>query len=629
MGEMKRDENGVVLPVRTLPADAEGAGKLRLKKDAAKAQQKDEKSSENAATSKKPIGQEEISKARAKLVEYMQNKKAYDVRFKKNFDTYNLMYTESDLPQFTKDSNGEVHKTVIPVKRGAQTLNIVLNKHADAMDNYPEAVCLPRSKDDEETAQLLNSVLPCVLERNGFNTTYSDCMTDKFVGGVGVYAVTWDPNKDGLGDIVINRVDVLSLFWEPFVNDIEDSPNVFCVKQMDIEEAKRVYPELKEAAAEGTLGLEEYRTYDSTNKQHNKADIIDWYYKADGKLHLARFCGEILLFASENEPELYKDGFYAHGEYPFEFDPYLKLRDTPVGFGLVDMCRAPQNALDELKRDILKNVRVNSQTRQLVENGSGINLDDLSDLDKDFVEASDINNAMRPFETKDIANGALSMYNALIEEMKDTTGTNDPSNGASAAGVTSGTAIAALQEAGGKISRDSNKQTYQTFVRICNKVIELMRQFYTLPRLFRIVGEDKQTKYKEFDNSGLRVQSVEVDGLDEPLQRKPVFDIKVKAQKSSPFTVAANNQMMMDMYGAGMFAPDNAEAALIALEGMSFEGKDKIIEMIRKNQSLEQTVRELSGRLQMTEAMMNNMTAQNMQDAAMVPPPAEAGAMGA
>lgn len=627
MGGMKRDENGVVLPVRSLPADAEKAGKLAFKKNAAKTQQKDEKSSENAAESKKPIGHDEISKARAKLIEYMQNKKAYDVRLKKNFDTYNLMYTESDLPQFTKDSNGEVHKTVIPVKRGAQTLNIVLNKHADAMDNYPEAVCLPRSKDDEETAQLLNSVLPCVLERNGFMTTYSDCMTDKFVGGVGVYAVTWDPNKDGLGDIVINRVDVLSLFWEPFVNDIEDSPNVFCVKQMDIEEAKSVYPELKEAAAEGTLGLEEYRTYDSTNKQHNKADIIDWYYKADGKLHLARFCGEVLLFASENEPELYKDGFYAHGEYPFEFDPYLKLRNTPVGFGLVDICRAPQNALDELKRDILKNVRVNSQTRQLVENGSGINIDDLADLDKDFVEASDINNAMRPFETKDIASGALSMYNALIEEMKDTTGTNDPSNGASAAGVTSGTAIAALQEAGGKISRDSNKQTYQTFVRICNKVIELMRQFYTLPRLFRIVGEDKQTEYKEFDNSGLRVQSVEVDGLDEPLQRKPVFDIKVKAQKSSPFMVAANNQMMMDMYGAGMFAPGNAEAALIALEGMSFEGKDKIIEMIRKNQSLEKKVKDLSERLQMTEAMMNNMTAQNTQDAAMVPPPAEAGTM--
>ena len=125
------------------------------------------------------------------------------------------------------------------------------------------------------------------------------------------------------------------------------------------------------------------------------------------------------------------------------------------------------------------------------------------------------------------------------------------------------------------------------------------------------------------------MQNVEVDGLDEPLQRKPVFDIKVKAQKSSPFTVAANNQMMMDMYGAGMFAPGNAEAALIALEGMSFEGKDKLVEMIKKNQSLEQTVRELSERLQMTEAMMNSMTAQNMQGAAMMPPPAETGAMGA
>ena len=202
------------------------------------------------------------------------------------------------------------------------------------------------------------------------------------------------------------------------------------------------------------------------------------------------------------------------------------------------------------------------------------------------------------------------MYNALIDEMKETTGTNDASNGASAAGVTSGSAIAALQEAGGKISRDGNKQTYFAFVEICKMVIELMRQFYTLPRFFRITGEDDKTEFVEFNNEGLSKQEVKVEN--EIFHRLPVFDIKVKAQRSSPFTTAANNQMMLDMYGAGMFAPQNAEPALIALEGMSFEGKEKLVEMIKKNQSLEKMVVDLTNKLKMSNAMLDSATAQNV-----------------
>lgn len=260
----------------------------------------------------------------------------------------------------------------------------------------------------------------------------------------------------------------------------------------------------------------------------------------------------------------------------------------------------------------MKNVKVNSQTRNLIDSNGGVNIKDLADLDIDFVECDNVNeNICRPIESKDIAAGAMSMYNALINEMKETTGTNDASSGASAAGVTSGSAIAALQEAGGKISRDANKQGYFAFVEICNMVIELMRQFYTLPRFFRITGKEKETKYTDFDNSGLMNQKIPLEeNPNEIFERMPVFDIKVKAQRTSPFTTAANNQMMMDMFGAGMFAPGNADAALIALEGMTFEGKDNIVKMIQKNQTLEQTVVELTNKLKMSNAMLDSTAAQ-------------------
>ena len=53
----------------------------------------------------------------------------------------------------------------------AWMFNSIVNKHADAMDSYPEAICLPREASDEENAKILTSAIPVTLERNDFKKT--------------------------------------------------------------------------------------------------------------------------------------------------------------------------------------------------------------------------------------------------------------------------------------------------------------------------------------------------------------------------------------------------------------------------------------------------------------------------
>lgn len=173
-------------------------------------------------------------------------------------------------------------------------------------------------------------------------------------------------------------------FWEPFIEDIQDSRNVFYVRLYDLEEVKEMYPQLEDVSS-STMGLENYRTYDNSNKENGKAAVIDWYYKKNGVLHFVKFCGEKVLEATENEPEKYPNGLYNHGLYPFFLDPLFKLRDTPAGFSFVDICRSCQSNLDELKRDILKNIKVNSQTRSIINSNAGLNIADLNDLSKDLL----------------------------------------------------------------------------------------------------------------------------------------------------------------------------------------------------------------------------------------------------
>jgi hypothetical protein len=628
MSKVKRDENGMIMPVKsTYPALTSDKSKLSNVYGTSDKTDEEPKSAEQAEkeneSSGKPIGLDEIHEAMQTFRKYQNSKKQYDERFKQAFKEYNLLYTEATAPQIKTDDNGRPRKVLVPKRKGAQALNVIMNKHADAMDNYPEIICLPRAQDDEQAAKTLNSVIPCIHKRNGFIRTYSDEQLDKFVGGCGCYAVLWDKTaENGLGDIAISRVDILNLFWEPHIENIQDSANVFFARYYDEEGIRKVYPEL-ESVSTASLGLVEHETYDNSNKSNDKVILLDWYYKKNGELHLCKFVGEHILYSSENEGK----PIYNHGKYPFVLEPMFRLRDTPVGFGFMDVVRAPQNQLDELKHDMLVNIKVNSQPRVYANTGVGVNNDDMTDLDKTVIEVNgQLQGNIAPVESKELASGAWSLYDRLSNEIKETSATNDASNGASAAGVTSGSAIAALQEAGGKVSRDSNKLAQEAMTELAQLEIELMRQFYNLPRIFRITGENNQTTYEEFDNTDLRKQPLtytDTDGqtvnyTDEDgniLERLPIFDIDVKAQKASPFATAAQNEMMMNLFQMGAFNPQAADATLVMLDGMTFEGKEKLIEKIKQNQTLSQAVQELSNKVQMLEAMNASRTAADVQNA--------------
>ena len=106
--------------------------------------------------------------------------------------------------------------------------NAIANKHAEAMDNFPRPNVLPREEGDKELAKVLGSILPVILQQEDFEDTYDRVMDDKLKTGTGIYGVFWNPDKlDGLGDISIHRIDVLNLYWESGITDIQQSRHVF------------------------------------------------------------------------------------------------------------------------------------------------------------------------------------------------------------------------------------------------------------------------------------------------------------------------------------------------------------------------------------------------------------------
>lgn len=503
------------------------------------------------------------------------------------------------------DRSGKEVKSTPPQPKptSAWLFNTIQNKHADAMDNYPEPVVLPREESDEQSAKMLSQILPVVQEYNHFEQVYSDNWWEKLKHGTAAYGVFWDSQKDnGLGDIEIRNIDLLNLFWEPGITDIQKSRNLFIVDLVDNDLLEKEYPELEGKQKGKVIDVKEY-IYDDSVDTSEKSVVVDWYYKVktpSGRtaLHYVKFVGSTLLYASQNDPEYRERGFYDHGMYPVVLDVMYPEKGTPIGFGYVAICKDPQLYIDKLSANILENAMMATKKRFFVSDSTAINEEEFLDWNRPMVH---VNGELGDQRVKEIVTQPLSdiyvtVAQMKIEEMKDTAANRDVNSGGTT-NVTAAAAIAALQEAGNKASRDMIAASYRAYTQINTLCVELMRQFYDVSRSFRITGEGNEYQFVTFDNAGLRDQVTGLDTLGNEMYRRPVFDLKIKAQKKNPFSRMEQNERAKELYSLGFFAPENAQASLIALEMMDFEGIQTVREKVMQGQTLLNMVMQMQQQL--------------------------------
>jgi hypothetical protein len=175
-----------------------------------------------------------------------------------------------------------------------------------------------------------------------------------------------------------------------------------------------------------------------------------------------------------------------------------------------------------------------------------------------------------------------------VDELKEVTGNRDISTGGTTSAVTAASAIAAMQEAGSKLSRDASKASYRAFRKVCLMVIELIRQFYDIPRCFRIMGENGAQRFVQYSNAGISPQFQGVEMGVDMGYRLPLFDIEITAQKQSPYSKMSQNELALQFFGAGFFNPKMSDQALACLDMMDFDRKQFIMQKISQNGTLYQ-----------------------------------------
>lgn len=541
-----------------------------------------------------PINSNVVSEAAKRLEKYKSNTAKLRNRIRQNENFWKLRQWKYYADKLGIKANDEQVAT-------AWLWNCIISKHSDLMDGFPEANIRPKRGDDVSEAKRLKSIIPVICDVNNYEQAYRAAALYFLKQGTAPISVTWDGSKhDGLGDVNVEKFDLLELYYETGITDIQDSKEVFYTKLTDNDKIIAAYPRLKEKISGKKAAVKEYETDDEIDKT-NKSYVVDWYYKKEDEngnvvLHLCKFVDDEVLFATENEPDKYPNGWYNHGLYPFIMEPLFEVENEPTGLGYIDIGRGDQYAIDVLTSSILTSAKIAAKPRYFVKHrDNGINEAEYNDYSKSLVHVVgglDQEN-IRQIDPPVLPSYVINSRATFVDELKETLGNRDVNNGGTTSGITAASAIAAMQEQAGKLSREHNKRMYNLHKKVINMVIELIRQFYDIPREFRITGKMGEDEFIKYDNSGLQPQpQPSVFGIEMGL-RLPCFDIEVSAQKSSPYSKMEQNELAIQLYNLGVFAPQNTDNAMALLKTMDFAHKDEIMQMVSENGTMLQKYQQL------------------------------------
>lgn len=542
----------------------------------------DDKEMEELRYSSESAEDQPISEEQRKRIE-----RAYAL-FEQFYEAIGLRHMEMrDFRDLRRMEDRELNSEGAPK---LNTLNSTIdNVIADQMDNLPAAVILPEVPDKADTADLMTDVVRYALDAGGFEDEYARAMEDSVVTGTGVLQTFWDEEMErGDGFANVQAVRPETMYPDPLYENWQDGRAIFrtthttfdWIAQHFPDEAKYVKPDEwaqigdGEEMAENSGGLDDdavcmvleywWREYDAKKRRYS--------------VHMMLLSGHALL---EDSRDAKPNGVYAHGEYPFVPMPYRMPDGEPFGRGLMDDYAPTWRAICRYAKYIDVNARLSSRTRYIVRRG--MDVDDLSDLTKDFIEFGDTD-SVREFQTQPLNPQVMNFMQYLSDSMKQDSGQNQFSRGEGGLGVTAANAITALIEAGGKTTRMHTRQYKEGFRNVVRQMIWILSEYLDKKRILMITGGDT---LEAVDEMGLRkareAKMADIAYTGKKPMPPPPYNVRVQVQKRSPLEMQAWNDQVYQIANlcaqAQMPMPPSAVVAM--LRGM--EEKQTVLRIVREN----------------------------------------------
>ena len=457
-----------------------------------------------------------------------------------------------------------------------QTLKSTFNNCvADQMDNMPEALMLPERAGLEEVAEDLADIVRHVLSRNDFEALHRRRVEDCFAAGTAVTQVAWDRDLDGgRGNIALIRWPIEAFLWDPSCENLQDGRAVFKISWHPMSWFQQHYPDRypeigSDEAEYSGLGMAEAQE-SIRPADENRAMLIEYWYrlydaqKRRYTVNVALLAGGVLLSNTED--------VYRHGMYPFVLDVYTPIEGLPVGDGLVQELAPMMRYVNRYASYIDMNLRMASKGRLLIDRNAGIDKDALMNWETDVVEGDRIDpSALQWLQTQPFTGMVTRQMMQLQADIKQDSGQNQFARGETVGGVTAASAISALQEAGGKITRLRTQGLNRGFREMVTQVMWLISQFYDRRRVLFITGREVSASPERLFGEGLFPA--------------PPYTVQVQVQRRNPLRQQAQNELVLQAYQLSAQAGQHFPLSTL-FELLQVEGKERILPVLRENEHL-------------------------------------------
>lgn len=489
-----------------------------------------------------------------------------------------------------------------------QTLKSTINNVvADQMLSMPEAKLMPETPEMQKAADDLQAMVHYVVYcANNFEQMHYRRCEDFYGPGTAITQIAWDPDMaHGKGEIALLRWPVEAFLWDPTAENIQDCRAVMKVSWHPLSWYMEHYPEAGRyvTADDGThnnVGMTEGQEDADHASDEKRALMIEYWWREFNAstrrytINVAFAAGGALLDKAED--------VYAHGMYPFVVDVHDSMEGSLAGEGLVHELVPMMRYINRYMSYIDMNLRMSSKGRLLIQKGSGIDRDALTDWEQDVIEGDRITpDALQWMQNNPFNSSVVQMMTMLQSDLKADSGANQFTRGETTGGIVSGKAINSLIQAGGKVASMRTEQLKYGFKQIIEQVIWLMAQFYDKERVVMIAGKAEQIKVDTEKLFGKKTK-----GAVNP----PPYTVQIEVSSRDPQRIANQNQMFMEAYTMSAQAQQFFPLSSL-FEILNLDGKDKILPVIKANEHYQEQMQAMQQQLEQMGQQMQQMQAEN------------------
>jgi hypothetical protein len=328
-------------------------------------------------------------------------------------------------------------------------------------------------------------------------------------------------------------------------------------------------------------------------------------------------------------------------------EPFNYIEGQPVGDGLIDQLVPMMRYINRYAHYMDENARMSAKNRLLVRESAQLDMDALVDFDQNIIKGKNIDDDnVRWFQSKPFNAMVMQQMLQFQTDIKQDSGQSQWTRGETAGGVTAASAISALQEAGGKITREHTLMLNQGFKKIVEQILWLVCQFYTNRKEQMITGRDGKSREVMMNSSHLRGDDappeemppdevlMEVDrllpgeagmpGLGSRIRTRaknkaskrrknslapPPYTVQVQVSRRNPLRVQAQNELYIQAYTMAAQAGQHFPLKML-FELLVVDGKDRIMPVLEEVDQQTQMLQQL-----MQENAMLKESNANMQGA--------------